>query len=140
MYLLSESLSILKKKNMEQCSVCLESFIDKVTLDCCVHQFCKLCILAWCERNSSCPECRGSITSITDVENLVTPVTKTVPAERAGIYVISLEGLTISALNRLLMIEEVQVSPTIPRSPRLAYRRRIQRRNGLMIAIRRTSR
>uniref|UniRef100_F7E0S6 Uncharacterized protein n=1 Tax=Ornithorhynchus anatinus TaxID=9258 RepID=F7E0S6_ORNAN len=44
------------------CSVCMEYFVDPVTLSC-GHSFCRLCLLGcWeeAEESFSCPECRGA--------------------------------------------------------------------------------
>ncbi|XP_038626646.1 probable E3 ubiquitin-protein ligase TRIML1 [Tachyglossus aculeatus] len=52
-------------KNLQEeltCSVCMEYFVDPVTLSC-GHSFCRLCVLkSWEETQESfsCPECRGA--------------------------------------------------------------------------------
>uniref|UniRef100_A0A6I8MZE9 RING-type domain-containing protein n=1 Tax=Ornithorhynchus anatinus TaxID=9258 RepID=A0A6I8MZE9_ORNAN len=43
------------------CSVCMEYFIDPVTITC-GHSFCQICLLRYLEdqMSYSCPECRGA--------------------------------------------------------------------------------
>ncbi|XP_007668776.1 probable E3 ubiquitin-protein ligase TRIML1 [Ornithorhynchus anatinus] len=53
----------LAKKLQEEltCSVCMEYFIDPVTITC-GHSFCQICLLRYLEdqMSYSCPECRGA--------------------------------------------------------------------------------
>jgi len=47
------------------CTICLSDIDDKVIIDSCCHQFCKACILFWCERsNKTCPLCRDLIVDL----------------------------------------------------------------------------
>ena len=45
---------------MEDCPICFESFISKCITNC-NHNFCKLCLHKWFEKNISCPICRKTI-------------------------------------------------------------------------------
>jgi len=47
------------------CSICLESFTDRASLNNCAHNFCKLCIQQWAEgAANTCPLCKEPFTEI----------------------------------------------------------------------------
>ena len=47
------------------CPICMEEIHDQVSLDCCDHTFCAVCIKPWCELVNTCPCCRKEISGIT---------------------------------------------------------------------------
>ena len=48
-------------KELINCSICLDAFTNKVTLNC-THNFCKSCIKEWISYNNyNCPICRAYI-------------------------------------------------------------------------------
>ncbi|KAL4697299.1 hypothetical protein H8959_002997 [Pygathrix nigripes] len=55
-----DSYSLQAFQNEIICSICMNSFIDLVTIDC-GHNFCRSCLCLWCEEGRApvrCPECR----------------------------------------------------------------------------------
>jgi hypothetical protein len=49
----------------ERCCICLSDVPEPAVLDSCAHSFCTDCILAWAERESTCPLCKRRFTSVT---------------------------------------------------------------------------
>ena len=50
------------RQEKEKCSICIENFCKKISLDDCKHNFCKDCIYRWVlNKKKSCPLCRNEI-------------------------------------------------------------------------------
>ncbi|KAF9232392.1 hypothetical protein BU15DRAFT_55083 [Melanogaster broomeanus] len=49
-------------ENLEQnqCSICLQSYLDRAIIPTCAHEFCFECILLWSEQSRKCPLCSRS--------------------------------------------------------------------------------
>lgn len=50
--------SVKKKKEEDPCVICFSKKINKASIDCCSHTFCRKCIVKWSETENSCPHCR----------------------------------------------------------------------------------
>ena len=49
---------IKKKKEEDPCCICFSKKINKASIDCCSHTFCRKCIVKWSKTENSCPQCR----------------------------------------------------------------------------------
>ena len=49
----------------ERCCICLSDVAEPAVLDSCAHSFCPDCILAWAERESTCPLCKRRFATVT---------------------------------------------------------------------------
>ena len=50
--------SVKKKKEEDPCCICFSKKINKASIDCCSHTFCRKCIVKWSKTENSCPQCR----------------------------------------------------------------------------------
>ncbi|XP_015789849.1 uncharacterized protein LOC107366735 [Tetranychus urticae] len=55
---LRRKLSLNNKSTDNQCTICLNNIRDLSFADCCLHPFCRFCIIEWSKRSNHCPVCR----------------------------------------------------------------------------------
>jgi len=53
---------VLNEVQNDNCSICLDSIKDQLTLENCKHSFCKNCISEWVITSKECPNCRTELT------------------------------------------------------------------------------
>ncbi|XP_053213265.1 uncharacterized protein LOC128396670 [Panonychus citri] len=47
-----------------QCTICLNPIRDLSFADCCLHPFCRSCIIEWSKRSNNCPVCRTTFNNV----------------------------------------------------------------------------
>ena len=67
-FVIQQFLGFIKYSKIESnnfiCVICLNKVTNKVSLDCCKHEFCFMCIKKWRKIKSTCPVCRKFIKAI----------------------------------------------------------------------------
>lgn len=125
---------------MDQCSICLDEFTDRVSLDNCTHTYCKGCIVTWCKNNSSCPDCRSLIGTITDSKGEKTEIEEVDPeSDTFGLSTIDNTSLFLLFIT-LRALSSVAEQVSDPRPARTRSRRRSMRSDPTTASPRRSER